>query len=85
MVVKPFLCIEELHGFLPSRIKEEKENQKLQKKIDKLLKEFRYYEHCDAKFGEICKHPRCIHASFEFKNGQSITFSCGRLLDENKL
>ena len=86
MVDKPFLYIEELHSLLPSpHIKEDKVNQKLQKKVDKLLKELRYYEQCDVKFGEICKHPRCINVILEFKNGTSVTFKCGRLLNENKL
>lgn len=84
MVNKPFLYLEELHAISPSSAKEEKENQKLQKKVDKLLKELRYYEHCDVKFGEICKHPRCTHAIFEFKNGLSITFRCGREINTNK-
>ena len=80
MVDKPFLYLEELHAISPLRIKENKENQKLQKKVDKYLKELRYYEQCDVKFGEKCKHPRCINAILEFKNGKSIEFKCGRLL-----
>jgi hypothetical protein len=80
LVDKPFLYLEELHAISPLRIKENKENQKLQKKVDKYLKELRYYEQCDVKFGEICKHPRCINAILELKSGKSIEFKCGRLL-----
>lgn len=85
LVDKPFLYLEELHALSPLRIKENKVNQKLQKKVNEYLKELRYYEQCDIQFGEICKHPRCINAILELKNGTSVTFKCGRLLNENKL
>ena len=85
MVDKPFLYLEELHALSPLRIKEDKVNQKLQKKVNEYLKELRYYEQCDVEFGEICKHPRCAKSILEFKNGTSVTFKCGRLLNENKL
>ena len=80
MVDKPFLYLEELHAISPLRAKEDKENQKLQKKVDKCIKELRYYEQCDSQFGEICKHPRCVNSILELKSGTSVVFKCGRLL-----
>ena len=86
MVSKPFLYLKELRALAPGAIEPETEfDKRTAKKIDKLLKELRYYEHCDVKFGEICKHPRCTHAIFEFKNGNSIVFRCGRLLSINEM
>lgn len=85
MVNKPFLYLKELKALAPGATEPEPEfDRRTAKKIDKLLKELRYYEHCDVKFGEICKHPRCTHAIFEFKNGLSITFRCGREINTNK-
>ncbi len=80
LVDKPFLYLEELHAISPLRVKEDKENQKLQKKVNKYLKELRYYEHCDVKFGELCKHPRCINTILELKDNSDVIFKCGRLL-----
>ena len=65
----------------PGAVEPETEfDKRIAKKIDKYLKERRYYEQCDVKFGEKCKHPHCINAILEFKNGKSIEFKCGRLL-----
>ena len=86
MVSKPLLYLKELRALAPGAVEPETEfDRRTAKKIDKFLKELRYYEQCDVKFGEICKHPRCINAILELKNGTSVTFKCGRLLNENKL
>ena len=60
----------------------ESKPSKIDKKIDKFLKQIHAYKTCTREYGDSCPEAHCRYVIINIKDGEKIQFTCGRRKDE---